>query len=102
VAHHIRLGVSLTRHALTSPVELMNSNIKGSMGCSFNTNTSTILFKMARGSNQRIANFDNEAQRALQMTSFASKLIIKDTILKECLHIRNQNFDNRKYQHCVQ
>ena len=35
IAHQDRLGVSLTRHAATtSPVELMNSNIKGTMGCS--------------------------------------------------------------------
>ena len=80
----------------------MNSNIKGSMGCSSNTNTSTSLLKMASGSSQRITNFDNEAQKALQKTSLASKLQIKDIILKECLHICNQNFDNRKYQHCVQ
>jgi hypothetical protein len=46
--------------------------------------------------------FDNEAQRALQMTSLASKLKIKDTILKECLHICNQNFDKRNYYSCVQ
>ncbi len=103
VAHHVRLGVSLARHAATtSPVESMNSNIKGSMGCSSNTNISTSLLKMARGSNRRITNFDNEAQRTLQTTSLASKLVIKDTILKECLHICNQNFDNRKHQHCVQ
>jgi len=103
IAHHVRLGVSLTRHAATtSPVESMNSNIKGTMGCTSNTNTSTSLLKMARGSNRRITNFENEAQRALQTTSLASKLLIKDTILKECLHICNQNFDNRKYQHCVQ
>ena len=44
VAHHVGLGVSLTRHsATTSPVESMNSNIKGTMGCSSNTNTSTSL-----------------------------------------------------------
>ena len=103
IAHHVRLGISLTRHAATtSPVESMNSNIKGTMGCTSNTNTSTSLLKMARGSNRRITNFENEAQRALQTTSLASKLLIKDTILKECLHICNQNFDNRKYQHCVQ
>ncbi len=88
LAHHVRLGVSLTHHAATtSPVELMNSNIKGTMGCSSNTNTSTSLLKMAKGSSQCIINFDNEAQRALQTTSLASKLKIKDTILKECLHI---------------
>ena len=103
IAHHIRLGVSLTHHAATTPpVESMNSNIKGTMGYSSNTNTSTSLLKMARGISQGITDFDNEAQRALQTTSPASKLKIKDTILKECLHICNQNFDNRKYQHCVQ
>ena len=67
------------------------------MGCSSNTNLSTSLLKMAKGSN-----FDNEAQWALQMTSLASKLKIKDTILKECLHICNQNFDKKKYYCCVQ
>ena len=46
IAHHVRLGVSLTCHAATtSPVESMNSNIKGSMGCFSNTNTRTSLFK---------------------------------------------------------
>jgi hypothetical protein len=29
-------------------------------------------------------------------------LEIKDTILKECLHVCNQNFDKRKYYCCVQ
>jgi len=103
IAHHVRLQVSLTRHAAsTSPVESMNSHIKGNMGCSSNTNTSTSLLKMARGSNRRINMFDNEAQRALQTTSLASKLKIKDTVLKECLHICNQNFDRRNYNCCVQ
>jgi hypothetical protein len=103
IAHHVRLDVSLTHHAAsTSPVESMNSHIKGTIGCSSNTNTSTSLLKMARGSNRRITMFDNEARRALQTTSLASKLKIKDTILKECLHICNQNFDKRKYYCCVQ
>ena len=103
LAHHVRLSVSFIRHAAsTSPVESMNNNIKGTMGCSSNTNTSTILLKMAKGSNRRITMIDNEAQRALQTTSLASKLIIKDTILKQWLHICNQNFDKRKYYKCVQ
>ena len=77
VAHHIRLGVSLTCHAAsTSPVESMNSNIKGTMGCLSNTNTSTSLLKMARGSNICVTMFDNKAERALQMTALASKLQI--------------------------
>ena len=80
----------------------MNSHIKGTMGFSSNTNTSTSLLKMARGSNRRITMFDNEAQQALHKTSLASKLKIKDTILKECLHICNQNFDKRNYNCCVQ
>jgi len=43
IAHHVRLGVSLTRHAAsTSPVESMNINIKGTMGCSSNTNTAQV------------------------------------------------------------
>ncbi len=63
IAHHVRRDVSLTRHAAsTSPVESMNSHIKGTMGCSFNMNTSTSLLKMARGSNRHITMFDNEAQ----------------------------------------
>jgi hypothetical protein len=103
VAHHVRLGISLVRHAATtSPVESMNSNIKGTMGCSSNTNTSKSLLKMAKGTNRRITMFDNESHRALQTTSLASKLIVKDTILKQCLHICNQNFDKRKYYKCVQ
>ena len=53
----------------------MNSNIKGTMGCSSNTNTSTSLLKMVKGSNRRITIFDNGAQRELQTTSLASKLI---------------------------
>ena len=80
----------------------MNSNIKGTMGCSSNTNTSKSLLKMAKGTNRRITMFDNESHRALQTTSLASKLIVKDTILKQCLHICNQNFDKRKYYKCVQ
>ena len=103
VAHHVRLGISLVRHAATtSPVESMNRNIKDTMGCSSNTNTSKSLLKMAKGSNRRITMFDNEAHRELQTTSLASKLIIKDTILKQCLHICNQNFDKKKYFKCVQ
>ena len=103
VAHHVRVRLSLTRHAAsTSPVESMNGNIKYTMGCSSNLNTSTSLLKMARGTNRRITMFDNEAQRALQTTSLSSKLEIKDTILKECLHVCNQNFDKRKYYCCVQ
>ena len=95
--------MSLTRHAAsTSSVESMNSNIKSTMGCSSNLNTSNSLLKMARETNRRITMFDNEAQRALQTTSLSSKLEIKDTILKECLHICNQNFDKRKYYCCVQ
>ena len=54
------------------------------------------------GSNRCITMFNNEAQRALQTKSLASKLKIKDTILKEYLHICNQNFDKKKYYCCVQ
>jgi len=48
VAHQVRLGNSLTHHAAsTLPVfESMNSNIKGTMGCSSNANLSTSLLKM--------------------------------------------------------
>ena len=83
VAHHVRIRLSLTRHSSSkSPVESMNSNIKYTIGCSSDLNTSTTLLKMARGTNRRITMFDNEAQRALQTTSLASKLEIKDTIVK--------------------
>jgi hypothetical protein len=103
VAHRVRICLPLTRHpASTSPVESMNNNIKYTMGCSSNLNTSTSLLKMTRGTKRRITMFDNEAQQALQTTSLASKLEIKDTILKECLHVCNQNFDKRKYYCCVQ
>jgi len=103
VAHHVRIRLSLTRHtASTSPVESMNSHIKYTMGCSSYLNTNTSLLKMARGTNRHITMFDNEAQQALQTTSLASKLEIKETILKECLHVSNQNFDKRKYYCCVQ
>jgi hypothetical protein len=50
IALHVRLQVSLTRHAAsTSPVELMNSHIKGTMGCSSNMYTSTSLLKWQEG-----------------------------------------------------
>jgi len=43
----------IIRHAATtSPVESMNRNIKDTMGCSSNTNTSKSLLKMAKGSNR--------------------------------------------------
>jgi hypothetical protein len=80
----------------------MNSNIKGIIGCSSNMNTSTSLLRMAKGSNWRISMFENDAHRSLQTTSLCSKLKIKDTILKNGLHICNQNFDKRKYFCCVQ
>jgi len=103
IAHHVRLWFSLTRHAAsTSPVEAMNSNIKGIIGCSSNMNTSTSLLRMAKGSNRRINMFENDAHRSLQTTSLCSKLDIKDTILKNGLHICNQNFDMRNYFCCVQ
>jgi hypothetical protein len=56
IAYHVRKDVSLSRNvASTSPVESMNSHIKGTMGCSSNQNTSNSLLRMARGSDQRIS-----------------------------------------------
>jgi hypothetical protein len=103
IVYHIRKDVSLSRNAAsTSPVESMNSHIKGTMGCSSNQNTSNCLLRMARGSDQRISMYDTNSHRELQFTSLSSKLKIKDDMIRECLHIYNQNFDKCKPYHCVQ
>jgi hypothetical protein len=102
-ADHFRKDVSLSRNvASTSPVESMNSHIKGTMGCSSNQNTSNSLLKMARGSDQRISMFDYNSHGELQFTSLSSKLKIKDELIRVCLQMCNQNFDKCKYYHCVQ
>jgi hypothetical protein len=62
IAYHVRKDVSLSRNAVsTSPVESMNSHIKGTMGCSSNQNTSNSLLSMARGSDQRISMYDTNS-----------------------------------------
>jgi hypothetical protein len=103
IVYQVRKDVSLSRNvASTSPVESMNSHIKGTMGCSSNQNTSNSLLRMARGSDQRISMYDTVSRRELQFTSLSSKLKIKDDLICECLHICNQNFDKCKHYHCVQ
>jgi hypothetical protein len=103
IAYHVRKDVSLSRNAAsTSPVESMNSHIKGTVGCSSNQNTSNSLLRMARGSDQWISMYDPNFHRELQFTSLSSKLKINDELIRECLHICNQNFDKRKCYHCVQ
>ncbi len=103
IAYHVRKDVSLSRNAAsTFPVESMNSHIKGTIGCSSNQNTSNSLLRMARGSDRRISMYDTNSHRELQFTSLSSKLKIKDDLIRECLHICNQNFDKCKHYHCVQ
>jgi hypothetical protein len=103
IAYHVRKDVSSSCNAAsTSPVESMNSHIKGTMGCSSNQNISNSLLRMARGSDQRISIYDTSSHRELQLTSLSSKLKIKDDLIRECLHICNQNFDKCKCYHCVQ
>jgi hypothetical protein len=103
IAYHVRKDVSLSHNAAsTSPVKSMNSHIKGTMGCLSNQNTSNSLLRMARGSDQRISMYDTNSHRELQFTSLSSKLKIKDDLIRECLHICNQNFDKHKCYHCFQ
>jgi hypothetical protein len=79
IAYHVRKDVSLSHNAAsTSPVESMNSHIKGTMGCSSNHNTSNSLLRIARGSDQRISMYDTNSHRELQFLSLSSKLKIKD------------------------
>jgi hypothetical protein len=103
IAYHVMKDVSLSSNvASTSPVKSMNSHIKGTIGCSSNQNTSNSLLRMARGSDQRISMYDTNSHRELQFTSLLSKLKIKDDLIRECLHICNQNFDKHNCYHCVQ
>jgi hypothetical protein len=57
--------------------------------------------KLAEGSENWILAFENEANRQLQFSSLSSKLNMRDDIVRECLYLCNQNFDQRKYFHCV-
>jgi len=57
--------------------------------------------KLAKGSGQRINSFEKEAHRHLHSSSLNSKLSIRDDVVRECLYICNQNYDQRVHFHCV-
>jgi hypothetical protein len=67
----------------------------------FYYNSSNTLMKLATGSKRRITSFENAAQQQLQTSSLSSKLSVRDDIVKECLYICNQNFDQRVHLNCV-
>ena len=103
LAYYIRVKIPMSFDAMTtSPVESMNSHIKDRMGVTHNADTSTSLLKLAKGGSKLISSFTKDAQWQLQVSSLASKLEIKDTLIRESLYICNQNFDRRMTLHCVQ
>ena len=57
--------------------------------------------KLAKGSGRRNKSFEKEAHRHLQSSSLSSKLTIRDDVVRECLYICNQNYDQRVHFHCV-
>ncbi len=57
--------------------------------------------KLAKGSKHQILAFENEANRQLQFLSLSSKLFVRDEIVRECLYMCNQSFDQRRYFPCV-
>ncbi len=67
----------------------------------FISNPSNTLKKLAKGSGRRINSFEKEAHRHLQSSSMSSKLTIRDDVVRECLYICNQNYDQRVHFHCV-
>jgi hypothetical protein len=67
----------------------------------FYMNSTNTLMKLATGSKWRITSFENAAQRQSQTSSLSSKLSVRDDIVKECLYICNQNFDQRVHFNCV-
>ena len=67
----------------------------------FISNPSNTLMKLAKGSGRRINSFEKEAHRHLQSSSLSSKLTIRDDVVRECLYICNQNYDQRVHFHCV-
>jgi hypothetical protein len=56
---------------------------------------------LAKGSKHQILAFENEANRQLQFLSLSSKLVVRDELVRGCLYMCNQNFDQQKYFHCV-
>lgn len=103
VAYYIRVKIPMSFDAMTtSPVESMNAHLKDTMGVSHNSNSSTTCVKVSKGASAMISSFHKDAQWQLQFTSLASKLDIKDTLIRESLYICNQNFDRRMKLHCVQ
>ncbi len=40
--------------------------------------------------------FENEANRQLQFSLLSSKLVVRDELVRECLYMCNQNFDQQK------
>ena len=83
VAYYIRVKIPMSFDAMTtSPVEAMNAHLKDTMSA-------------------MISSFHKDAQWQLQFTSLASKLDIKDTLIRESLYICNRNFDRRMKLHCV-
>ncbi len=65
------------------------------------SNPSNTLMKLAKGSGWRINSFEKEAHRHLQSSSLSSKLTIRDDVVRECLYICNQSYDQRVHSHCV-
>jgi hypothetical protein len=57
--------------------------------------------KLAKGSGQRINSFEKEAHMHLQSSSLSSKLTIRDDVVRECLYVCNQNYDQRVHFRCV-
>ncbi len=88
LAYYIRVNIPMSFDAMTtSPVVSMNSHIKDRMGVTHNADTSTSLLKLAKGGSKLISSFNNDAQWQLQVSSLASKLEIKDTLICESLYI---------------
>jgi hypothetical protein len=45
--------------------------------------------------------FENDANRQLQFSSLSSELVVRDELVRECLYMCNQIFDQQKHFHCV-
>jgi hypothetical protein len=71
------------------------------MSLLYHYNSSNTLIKPATGSKRRITYFEHATHRQLQSSSLSSKLSVRDDIVRECLYICNQNFDQRVYFNCV-
>ena len=79
----------------------MNSYTHTLVSKLLSSNHSNTLMKLAKGSGRRIKSFEKEAHRHLQSSSLSSKLTIRDDVVRECLYICNQNYDQRVHFHCV-